>query len=796
MFNHCPLIANTELMATNKSQMLTDSLFSEAGNTHRGHHERTTNTQSPSQSTDADSKRAESYQNSSNSSQMRQYAKNVMSTSIAPLVNTVKCDEFFALDKVKCVAYGNVIETSSQVSGQPSITRNPVMYRIQRRDTNNKEALLRNHGNDLMAQKFKYNTAISDELQGLNRKYSNFSGAFKYGDMSAIIHRLAQALACYRAEGDLSWSDCMAGKPIKIRALGTFDDPVSASNAHVFIPRMAAMIDYPATFSALVMAANSTGSFVVTDVVNVTANNAPTVTTYEGNALAQGCFNALRIVLAMMQSCDAGCLASFALTKGMHDICTVVGHTDEGAYTRDILRKQGFVRSYGGIYTAMMEDYMGLPAPTTGDLASYSALVDSILLKTAAAVAIADPCELIGEEYFPSVFCSDGRELGDGSNNEGTAEDALNLSRKIGAGAGNFCKNYIKTLGEIFMVYGNEETAANFLLSAFQQPHNTANRHLRYNTVAPFYWIEPTGLFSIKHSTVANDHGFGVLVGTEEDDANFGIFERYKTIKTSTNESYLVCQFRSARTSGFILHHALNSLDGLGSMSIHQASFDHFALRGGINESIGTSVENRRNIGQYLWRRGDGGIPAPAELVYTGKKMMVRLTHLVMDTDLMITTDGMKSQSEIDIGYKMRVCKPWIMGQVEIGERTREVRRSRTQAAKALSRVHGWVKHCWQIGGDEVQIGNLVPVCDFGDGDRGNQGSFGSDTMKKEEQIQTERKGPNTAIVMQEQPLKVRLGNSNANISQVGVINTNITTQDALPTTGISEDGNAPSVET
>jgi porphobilinogen deaminase len=106
-----------------------------------------------------------------------------------------------------------------------------------------------------------------------------------------------------------------------------------------------------ACFCALVAAANSVGSRVVTDVLALSNdNNSPTIVRYENAQLAQGCMAGIRMIMSMMDISCAGAIGAYAITKGVHSIATVVGHTDEGSWMRTVLRQGKFCPSYGGVF--------------------------------------------------------------------------------------------------------------------------------------------------------------------------------------------------------------------------------------------------------------------------------------------------------------------------------------------------------------------------------------------------------------------------------------------------------------
>ena len=56
-----------------------------------------------------------------------------------------------------------------------------------------------------LPQMFDMNEISCKELEGLNRKYSNFSGHFVFADFSAMFFHLISAFSQYCLSGDLTW---------------------------------------------------------------------------------------------------------------------------------------------------------------------------------------------------------------------------------------------------------------------------------------------------------------------------------------------------------------------------------------------------------------------------------------------------------------------------------------------------------------------------------------------------------------------------------------------------------------
>jgi hypothetical protein len=612
--------------------------------------------------------------------------------------------------------YYGTIAAQVPIDGQLQTTNNTVIYRISARSDTAAQVmrLTPTHGELGMLQRFRYNAEVSSELAGLNRKYTNFSPRFEYGDLSGLVARLSQGLQTYSLFGALSFEQLRGPNQATIRALGTLDDPIQATPSALFLPRSSTIESANATFSAIVAAATACGCTVVTDVLAVNQNNAPQLLVFDNADLAVGIVHALRILVHMMNMCGAGAEAALALTVGAHMAGTVVGHTDEGAYTRDVLREVRFAVPHGGVVGAGWEKYGGLPVPNRSSFSTFTTLGDSILLTTAAAVAIADPLVTFHGNKFPTVVTTDTVDVGNGTSQEGNLDCQVSIASKIAACAGEFPLQYAKLLCRIMSV-GEEHAAeaAAVLTQAIGSLATRGTRHTRFTVVAPFYWIEPTPLFKrdIAPDMAANAEGYGQLCAVEMQ-REMGYFEKVEVKQRSTNATAMAVKFKSARLCGMILFHQNNARDGLANFVIRGMTGESMMMRGGVNEQPFTSVLANRDMGDYVWQRGDGGVPAPAEMCYTEPRGM---TIIAKNCSMNMQTFQLRSnflvKENIDTAKVRLTCQTpsfWMCG--ALNDRPRRVIRSRNAAAIALDsiRYHSMVGH--MTGGEYFAHVNAPPV--------------------------------------------------------------------------------------
>lgn len=88
---------------------------------------------------------------------------------------------------------------------------------------------------------------------------------------------------------------------------------------------------------------------------------------------------------------------------GLHDVCSVEAHTDEGGTLRDVIRKTKFCAP-AGVIAGEPDQHFIMPAPfgSGNNTSSCVGSVDTMLLNTAALFAVSDSGQGEGR-HMPSV---------------------------------------------------------------------------------------------------------------------------------------------------------------------------------------------------------------------------------------------------------------------------------------------------------------------------------------------------------------------------------------------------------
>lgn len=638
--------------------------------------------------------------------------------------------------------YASTVQTTAKLAGNTDSATRRIIYEIGRRHANVSAALaVHSYETILMDAAFDTSAVLLTDFSGLARKYSNFSGSFVRSDLAGMVERIAKTLACVSLYPNVTTTNMRGTYAANITALNTRGSPVSATETTVFIPRLVDTVLSPDVFSVLVHAATGEGASVVTDVVNLdNTTNAPIVLDVSGPALAKACVDALRVLGSNYAAADAGDIFSYALTRGLHSVLSVVGHTDEGGITRSLLRRSGFSSPYGGVHYGIGA-YVGLPALSSTSPESIAGYTDAILLKTAALVAHCDPGAKFNSMWFPTTLSAGPRmnEQVPGDHEAVTDPSAATPPAMTGAGtpsptpatkkgktpaapsasvpsgpvsdpdateplpaaaiiAANkmaliqvfspFADNYVRALTKLFgfnVVSGI--AARHFSECPSLLPRD--ERHLAYASFNPFFWIEPTSI--IPHDFTgfaAESEGFAsyATVGLPRTLPGFEAISPFGT--GSTAFSYHVVKMRGPRASPFMAHWNANRANGLGNIMVKQLDPNAVIHPGPDTTAplIRQRVEENHPLSQFLWTRGQSPFAAPGECLNLTAAWGIMVNHIVWSDDGDFTVNHVPAQHEFaDTHVTFHVSAPVGIPTGATNTSTSDCRRARTKATRELA---------------------------------------------------------------------------------------------------------------
>lgn len=588
--------------------------------------------------------------------------------------------------------YRTFVRTSTTVGGNLDARNASIYYEVGRAMDTIGKALSRPSDDEFGVEaSYPTNTILAEDFVGLAKKYTNFSASFEYTSLAGVVERLARGLAAASVFEGVT-SDCLrGGAALAVDALGTYDGPVNSLTDTVYIPRLVNNTLTGDVFSVLANAVAGEGSRVATDVVELDATTRqPLVHTVGHLGLPGAIVDALRLLGSNMVACDQGPLFALAVTRGLHRVLSVVGHTDEGGITRALLRTSHFAPPFGGIHYGL-ELYAGLPALQYNHAGAIASYVDGIALVTAGLVVHADPGCIYNGEWFPTFY--NGTSYADpvtrpGSNTPGTPAMGARIHSQLLSSVSSFYQEYIRGLGRVFAAEGDTSVAIRFQTAASHAlPANA--RHLQLASISPWFWVEPTGLIP---------HDF---LGSRAEDAGIASFSWKDTTRTrpawediqlvgeadNTFSAYNV-RSKSARQCWFLLHWLNHPLNGLGALKVRQLDPNAIIHPGACvsNPDVRDRLEADLPLTDYLWVRGQSPFCAPGEFLNLTCTMGVLARHLTFDDDGVPIDEHLPTRREfLDTAITIEVGRPVGIATGKSNTTSPSVRRARTRAGNELA---------------------------------------------------------------------------------------------------------------
>jgi hypothetical protein len=582
------------------------------------------------------------------------------------------------LEKDEMRRYAATLSMSTKVNGQHDATAKSIVYEIGARSHPIKRSIKIDNSDTChkMSQPIEISNMSSSIVDQCQRKYTAFNASYKYADLSAVGYHLAKCLAAYTISGSLKLSDISCGQDLKLRSLQAVTENITASETSVFIPRITDSLRNPATFMSLVAACSAYGSTVWTDVVEISSNRAVLYTEHTDAILASGVYNALRILMSMYDESNNGAIMAMAIVKGLHSIASVIGHCDEGGLMRDILRVGEYQNPFGAIYVDSIDKYTAMPSPSANRDFSFTSVVDSILLQSAAMSALSDPGMKINGIQYATVFSTAKTE----ADNQ-----AKDLASQISNDCSDFIRNYVENITRLFGTNGGEHVVESMLQFSMSAPRVSKSRHLKYQVVSPYYWIEPTSLFRTKDASTMTANGLGVMCGTSCA-TEMKAFENPKLLDSIGNVSMFSFDNGGIRKNPGVWFFQDHALNGLSNMLPCRFLPEKTSLSGGDSDSA-SLLTAKSDVAAYMWNRGQSAIPHPAEFSYVGGTMTYLVRHNVMnETTFAVECNHMFNKDELEQAVvTMTVSIPnRISNSKTVCDLPRKVRRDRTAGIAAL----------------------------------------------------------------------------------------------------------------
>lgn len=538
--------------------------------------------------------------------------------------------------------YAAVLDVRTDVRKRSRFVSVPIVYEIGMRDTFYDKNVFKSKtwraalqgGFILPDYRYPVADGIRASLEQRKFKYT-LPPAWLDFNFDRIVCTLGGMLAMLSLEPRLSTLD-FRQQGWDVRGMTQAGDAFSVQDSGtVFLDNMLGPGGSRAPLWAMVCAANIAGCEVTLPVVDCDAKGSPLGVELYGAELVRGVTVALNLLSSYYSICGVGDAFAVALTKGIHSILSVVAHSDEGGYMRDLLRRCDYVPSYGGFPQGVPLSG-GVPVDDGLCEGSLVSMVDAIALATAACVAHSDPMVCEDGMLFPTVL-SAGNPVGpDGVSPLSPEELGKHMARQIAGEFEGFAATYARCLTAVF---GLQQGAvpgagASALVSMASSLGEVGSRHTRVPVIAPFFWIEPTCVLPRDaFGTVAESGGSGSLA-SRDSTVVVPMFPGLEAVGVGNMyRSDWAMDYRSARTTPFIMFAANNRDDGLGHLCLKSFDSENVVL---ARMSPSEIREYKAHAGgihfdKLLWRRGQSKLPHPAELLYTDGRVGFSILHHTMD---------------------------------------------------------------------------------------------------------------------------------------------------------------------
>jgi len=529
---------------------------------------------------------------------------------------------------------------------------------------------------------------VQRNFQEMGRRSSAMPVTWERIDLHGVIKRLAQGAAYYSAWGVLTTTVLRGGGAVSVASIEAVVNPVAADAGAVFVSAKACTHHRSNIMAAFANAISGEGGTMYTDLLAVNVAGVAQVPDAQHAALAQGCHEALRMLGALYKACGKGCAYAYAVTEGIHRVLSVHGHSDEGAFVRDVMRTREAGVPYGAIQYDIVPDN-ALPSPGRS-VVGFRCVYHAIAIATAGAVALCDPMVDHHGRNYPTVLVTDqGDETDPGSHNDGDDADSIDLTTQWAVCCGAWASNYARALGEIFVTAGGGDEVVRRLSVQASSLAGSVNRHMRYKVAVAFSWVEPTG------SCPVGDNSYPAFVGnhgplcTNSRSSVVPALDGCVLIedRSDSMRSSIQVDFRYARRHGLFVHLSQHDLGGMANIVLESAVVNHMMLVGGAG-NLGPRVLASNTMDSYMWGRGHSCIVSGGELMSLSQSNVITMVQtapmtangIIRNTHLPHAVEAISE----DVTYRVsRLVGTAPAAGDAVPERN--VRRCRARAAVALS---------------------------------------------------------------------------------------------------------------
>nr|WHT71838.1 capsid protein [Eimeria necatrix RNA virus 1] len=456
--------------------------------------------------------------------------------------------------------------------------------------------------------------------------------SFNFDGIVCVLGAVGAAMSLVPDLSTREWRDA---NPAVRGLVATEDMHAANSGGVVYYDPMALSVSSECAKWLLVYAANLCGSTVVMPHVSLDVNGRVICKDYDGPELRRGLTFLINMLGTYYSMASRGDVYVLALMTGIHRVLTVVGHSDEGGWFRDILRQGRWVAPHGGI-PRLVPLSSGISVDNGRFFGNFVALIDSIALGTAAVVAHCDPLVCTNGDMYPTMFTVDAPESCASASEAAVACQTL-MARAIADGSTQFFVNYAQASATLFRLHAdlNLLAAAGMLQEMADYFSLTGSRHTALAVASPFFWIEPTSIIPVhEFGLPAELFGYASLTDAVRS-RSIPFFEALEPEALSDGMiSHWRAKIRSPRTCGYALYAAAHTKNGLANVLLRGFNSSAIALAAISPEQIRCTKADKGyvTLNQLMWKRGQSKLPHPAEALNVDGTYSISILHSAVST--------------------------------------------------------------------------------------------------------------------------------------------------------------------
>lgn len=535
--------------------------------------------------------------------------------------------------------YESTVTTKMKRGGKTDVAEIPIDHKVASKRFNGLPlAASSNRSDNIMSTGFCVGT---DDVEFVRGAIIDSEGMPEMGslggevDYGAIIERLVSAASRYVNTGKISWYDLSDGNESVYNR--------ESVGGRVESPHNAITMPYPvkgsraqSSWIGVMGACLGTGSIVLTNKAPQDSGGSVVYETLSDYDLAECIVCAISELMRIGEESKAGGICLFSAARGWHYENEAVACTAEGS-SMSRLYCSGSAATSHGVVVVKGENCKSWPVPSVCSQPQVMQWLDSMGLYTAAAVAVADPCEKVGDKWFPTVITSGSMSPDIMLEAPPGAAELLRMRSEIKNRIANLSPSWCFNMAKILSGASGgtmKEQNIGVLVRLFKTSVSAVARHMSENNalrcMTPFFWIEPQNIFgSEAHDYTNGKECMAIYAARGGGTVEVPMFEKVEVLgATSSHLGQLHIDYSMARRNLGIGHLRYSKAGGLEYMIPLQFREESIVLCGSRDGHSGTFKARARAgdcFDDYMWSHSDIGTPMLGECLQYSPGMLLEV---------------------------------------------------------------------------------------------------------------------------------------------------------------------------